>query len=359
MTSLRIVDEDHRVDAGTYAAGCRSCPLLTKCGGYTTSYAAWSCMDTCAECNKDSCDLVCLHKPERFNRDLMEVGGFDLVARVPFISLQELPHYVPVLQHTSLYEGVLDLPVAAVPLAQVVRADGDIPFDDRDDLRQQFGVGPRTKLLLLGTGKDRGLERYWRWRRANGLATRLHQLDFVGAVSPNFSLFLNEPRPTHLHNRKRSLICAEDWTTAGMPVAPYLGAVTPGDWDAWAGFLADHPEITAVAKEFQTGNANPRRGGKTLVALDRLQQRLGRRLHVIAVGAGQFARDLSLRFDRSTIVDSHPFMKALNRRAIKPGIQRIAEESAKGEDVRALFDHNIATWEEHLASRIVARSARG
>lgn len=359
MTSLRIVDDDARVDVGTYAAGCTTCPLLAKCGGYTTSYTTWSCMDNCDHCDKDTCDLVCLKKPARFNRDLMEVGGFDLVARAQFTAMEPLPHYVPVLQHTGLYTGVVELPIAAIPLAQIVRADGAIPFENGDHLRARFGVGAKTKLLLVGTGKDPGLERYWRYGRAKELAPKLRALDFVGAISPNFSLFLDEPRPTHLHNRKRSLICAEEWTKAGLAVAPYLGAVTPTDWDAWRGFLAEHPEIVSVAKEFQTGNANPHRGGTTLVVLDRLQQRLGRRLHVIAIGAAQFARDLSLRFDRFTIVDSNPFMKTVKRRAMVRAQPRLAEESAQNEDLATLFDHNVGTWEDHLESRIVKRTDRG
>lgn len=360
MTALKVLDDEAaRLDRGTFSAGCTGCPLRADCGGFTRSVPAWSCMDRCETCDKATCDLVCTNKPDRFLRDMMEVGGFQLKTSSSFAQplSSSLSSYVPVLQHGKAFDGVLNLPIAAVPLSKIVRANGQVPFTSPEQLRAHFGVAPTTRLILLGTGKDRGIERYWHWRREQRLAEQLAKLDFVAGIAPNYSLFIDEPRPTHLHNRKRSLICAEDWSRAGLAAIPYLCAVTPTDWDTWYAFLVEHPEINVVAKEFQTGYANPRRGGLALVELDRLQQRLGRELHVVAIGGAHFARDLGVRFSAATVMDSQPFMKAVKRQDMQPRQASIRYEHTPCDDVTALMDHNIGAWDEHVSGRLMSPRA--
>ena len=90
-----------RLDGHTLSMGCLTCPLLRRCGGYRRVAGTWSCMDLCGQCDRTTCDKVCLKKPAQFAADLLEVGGFGFEA-IPALLPPEsasLPQYVPTIQH--------------------------------------------------------------------------------------------------------------------------------------------------------------------------------------------------------------------------------------------------------------------
>jgi hypothetical protein len=341
-----------RLDNNTISAGCLNCPLLKQCGGYTRAGGGWSCMDRCASCDA-SCDLVCLKKPGDFVRALLEIGGFEHRG-IPALErpAEALPRYIPVLQHG--FDQEVPLEWAAFPLRGHMRFKGRryAPIGaSAAEVRARLGVSDTTKILLLATGKDRPIESYWRWRRLHGAPDALAALGLSCAVAPNYSMFLEEPRPQHMFNRKRSLICASEWSAAGIGVVPYLQAVAPADWLYWETFLREHAEVTHVAKEFQTGLANPERGREAIDNLDRLQRLLKRRLHVVAIGAARFRGLLDERFDDSwTLIDSEPFMKAVKRRvAARVDGRRVRWMAALGQDAGDLLFHNVGRYQEWLA----------
>jgi hypothetical protein len=340
-----------RLDNTTISAGCVKCPLLGECGGYMRAGGGWSCMDRCASCDS-SCDLVCLRKPSDFVRALLEINGFGHRDLPPLREPSSaLPAYVPVLQHG--FEGEVPLDWAAVPLRGLMRFKRNqyAPIGaSATEVRARLGVSKNTKLLLLATGKDRPIESYWRWRRLHKAPDALAKLDLATAVAPNYSMFLEEPRPQHMFNRKRSLVCASEWSAAGIGVVPYLQTVTPADWLYWETFLREHVEVTHIAKEFQTGLATPERGISAIDRLARLQDTLGRRLHLVAIGAARFRGLLADRFDAWTLMDSEPFMKAMHRRiAIRVDDRRIRWVPALGQDVGDLLFHNVERYREWLA----------
>jgi hypothetical protein len=345
----------YRLDGDTISAGCFSCPLLADCGGYTRVGGGWSCMDQCASCS-NSCDRVCMKRPGAFARDVLEVGGLSdrNVGRIEQgIATSELPHYIPVIQHGYAREELLPIPVAAIPLKEIMRSrSGDYApaVRDRGSLRERFGLDPTTRVIILGTGKDRALEAYWHRRRANRVPTALAALDVDLAIAPNFSLFLDDPRTQHLFNRKRSLICAAEWSTCGISSVPYLHAITRADWDSWERFLGERPEISIIAKEFQTGLSNEERALETLDRIADLESRLGRTLHLIAVGAARFRAAIGSRLARWTILDSVPFMRAMKRRvAIRLRLApRVSWRKALSEPVGSLLAHNILTWSDWI-----------
>ena len=49
-------------------------------------------------------------------------------------------------------------------------------------------------------------------------------------IAPNFSLFRDVPRFDNLANIKRSLLCAEELSTAGLSVIPYIAGITERLW---------------------------------------------------------------------------------------------------------------------------------
>ncbi|MCC7536892.1 MAG: DUF4417 domain-containing protein [Deltaproteobacteria bacterium] len=339
-----------RLDGGTISVGCARCPLLSECGGYTRQGGAWSCMDQCATCDKTTCDLVCLKKPD-FARALLEVGGFGHRG-IPHLLQPEgpIPRYVPALQHGIGDDVPLDW--AAIPLSSLMRFRRGTyrpTATSALELRAAFGLPSHARLILLGTGKDRGIEQYWRWHRMHGTPAALAMLGFTCGVVPNYSLFLEDPRPQHLFNRKRSLLCAAAWSKSGMPAIPYLQAVAPFDWRFWESFLHEHDEIVSVAKEFQTGLALQERGQLAIDNLARLQDQLGRRLHLFAIGGAQYRSDIARRFDAWTVIDSTPFMKAVKRRVATRPTRRITWLPAVGENVVELLLTNVGQYTEWLS----------
>jgi len=340
----------NRLDGDTISVGCWSCPLLKQCGGYTRRGGGWSCMDRCAGCDMSKCSVVCMKKPADFARAILEVGGFHFRDIPSLIGAAEpMPRYVPVVQHPL--DRIVPLEWAAIPLHALMHFERQayVPrATTPEDLRSVFGLAPSTKIILVGPGKDRGIETYWRMHRVGDVANALARLEISVAIAPNYSMFLEDPRPQHLHNRKRSLIVAKTWSAAGLPVAIYPQAVTRADWEFHESFLRAHPEVSQVALEFQTGLANPERAASAFENFSRIQDRLGRRLHLFAIGASCYRDQLRKRFDSFTILDSTPFMKAMKRRAVAGVGRRIGWERALGEDVANLVLHNVGRYVDWL-----------
>jgi hypothetical protein len=342
----------HRMDNDAVVSlGCESCELLTICGG-NTRVGGGMCETRCSGCGPD-CDLVCLGKPDVLARAVIEVGGFGF-EDIGSLSCPEatLPRYVPMIHNGSNRTRPLRTEWAAVPLSVLLQHPQGVPTPVATSpagLRAWFKLAPETKLVLMGIGLDDEIERYW-GDRSEGLFDLLAGLGFSAAVVPNYSFSLRHPRPQHLYNRKRSLVCAREWSTRGIPTIPYLQAVTPRDWEYWREFLEVHPEVSVIAKEFQTGLANPKRGLIALNELARLQDALKRPLHLLARGGVQFRGEFSRLFDSWTLTDSTPFMRAVNWHKARMISQTPKWDKAPNRRVDALLKHNIALWQRMVLS---------
>jgi hypothetical protein len=221
-----------------------------------------------------------------------------------------------------------------------------------------FHLSQGTQVLLLGTGEDEPIERYWEARRLHELPEALAGLGWGMAIAPNYSLFLDDPRPQHFHNRKRSLLCASEWSAKHIPTTPYLHAVCQRDYDFWREFLEGHSEITIVAKEFQTGASEWQRGIWVIEKLAELQDALERDLHPLAIGAAQYRLELDRRFKNWTIIDSIPFMKAMHRRRARRGDRRVSWPAAIGGSVDALLSDNTEVWGRWIEDLIKTEPGR-
>jgi hypothetical protein len=348
--------ELHRLDGAVVSLGCESCPILSLCGG-NTRVGGGMCETRCSGCDPATCDLVCLGKPEVFARAVMEVGGFELDDIGPLLAPEEaLPRYAPMIYNGSSRTRPLKEEWAAIPLSAIFQHPRGVPTPvarTPRELREWFQLGPHTKIILMGIGLDHTIERYWRERNDAGLSEQLAVLGVGAAVVPNYSISLRHPRPQHLFNRKRSLICAEEWSAQGIPSVPYLQAVTPRDWEVWGEFLEARPEVSIVAKEFETGLANPREGLKALYALARLQDKLKRPLHLLARGGAQYRKEFSHLFESWTLVDSNPFIKAVKRKKARMDSRRVDWDNAPDHRVDALLAHNIGVWRRWISTPYV------
>lgn len=322
---------------GVVAATCRQCCFFPVCGGIESEFGLLDCFDLCrsrrraphsstpCHCNGKECNSVCPFKPD-FAQWLREVNGlsFDGLAQISQAPLS-LPQYIPLIHHGYSRSKPLAWPVVAVETYEVFRlqerryrAIAQTP----DELRKAFCLAPGVSILLLGTTDDSPLELYWAHRRRDEAARQLAPLGVLGAIGPNFSHFLDVPRTDNLFNRKRQLICLDEFHRASICPIPHLSTVAPGDWRFWQQYLAARPSVEVVALEFQTGNKNQAEGCKVLDRLATIQQEIRRPLHLIVIGGGQFTEYAAQRFARLTLVDSAPFMRAVKRQAFQEGVGR-------------------------------------
>lgn len=338
------------------APTCASCGLLTECGGQRGQQTLAGCLGGCgSSCGgPGKCDWVCPAKPDFVDR-VREVGGLNARASALMPSSEglSLGAYIPIIRHASSRTMPVSAATVALPLEEVVKWRGQsygVAASSAGDLRAQFGVRSDANVVLVSVARDRVLERYWACRRKWFIPRQLKELGFTAVTVPNFSAFLDAPRPHTLWNRRRMEIVAAEFADLGLVVIPHLNSLQVDDWLYWQGFLSEQKHLTYVATEFQTGLRVRDRGELAVVDLARLQDRVGRQLHPVIVGGAAYAAELGRYFADLTFVDSQPFMKAMHRRR---GVGQGKWERTDSTDVGDLLEANIKAHEAHIASEIL------
>jgi hypothetical protein len=282
-----------------------------------------------------------------------------------------LPSYVPLIHHgygRAREEGLtVDATVAAISIKDVFRErhDGrlDVVADDPIALRRHFGLRDDAQVLLVCVANDRHLERYWAFRKVDAIPARLARLGFLGVTLPNFSFFLDAPRTHTMWNRSRMLRAGEELSGAGLAVVPHLNALTVEDWRFWKDFLVARPEISVVAKEFQTGLREKDKAEGAITALRDLVAQVDRPLHLVAVGATRHLHSLKTVFRSVTFVDSAPFIRTMKRRrcSAEQGRPRWRNVTvSRGPGLADLLNSNIRTHAAFINRTVshIARSSR-
>ena len=289
--------------------GCRNCFLFSQCGG-TYAPGVFDCLAFC--CKKPStCTFVC-PKSERFVEVVRDTGGLALNQEWNIRQRDTgLPYYVPCIQHGSSRMRRLNFPLVVVPTCEVTRRR-ETACETPDQLRTAFKLRRDARVILATIDEDRELENFWHVKTVRSLAERLAGLEIEHIIAPNFSLPLEIPRFDNIANIRRSLLCAEEFSKAGMSVIPYVAGVTEHDWNFWEAFLREHTEIKFVAKEFQTGASNNQVARWHIGQLLRLQDGIKRGLHIVAVGGRRHLKKL-IEFSGISVMDSNPFMKTCHR----------------------------------------------
>lgn len=373
-SSLREALRPH----GRVASGCADCLHLADCGGiepvlnlFNTDCVQANCcnlVEAGGSTDGPECDNVCPNNP-RFLDQLRQVGG-NLWCHTPTAVRQsavDLPRYVPLAYRRYQRKLTVGWPVVALDTYQVVRVqDGKMGTvaGCPASLRREFGLSSDAAVILRGVADDRPLERYWAYRRRDGVPQQLARLGVTLAVGPNFSHFLDVPRHDNLFNRKRQLLCLAEFAEAGLNPAPHLNAAQPGDWRFWGRFLSENPSITVVAVEFETGNRSRRQGACVVAELTALQQRVGRPLHPVVIGGTQFLEGIATDFLAATFIDSTPFMKTVYRHSLGPGrdngrFRWRKSPTGPGEPLDALLLHNIRCYSAWLDWRWAGVAGKG
>ncbi len=337
---------------------CPQCFLFDPCGGLRNGRPLLNCFDQFC-CEDKNCDYVCPYKPEDYRRRMWEIGGmrFDDISPLHQAPL-DLPRYVPMVHHGSRRCNALIAGTVALDPYKIfgVRAGkyNAVPNEGLA-LRRHFKVADDARIILRGTGKDRFLENYWAYRKSDDVARQVIRLNVSLYIGPNYSHFLDVPRPDLLYNRKRQLLCLAELSQAGVSVAPNLSAVMPADWDFWSAFLRDNPQLVHIAVNFQTGYRSRTEGLKAIDRVRQMQDEIGRGLSLVLVGGAQYVRDVAGRFASFTLIDSQPFKQSVYRKLFRPDQSRRRRWedgwTMDGQPIDEIMQQNIESYASWVESR--------
>lgn len=335
----------------TPSLGCYPCELFASCGGV---YEGWNCLSACCG-EPERCHMACFSSAANMTNVVEDAGGLGIDRRWHLTQARHiLPDYIPHVAHRSGRSKALSRLHVGLTTYDVLAAGfkSGRHLSTPTELRDHFKISRRARVLSLSIAKDNRLENYWKHELSRKLPERLAALGIQYVTTPNYSLPVNVPRTEHLVNIRRSVVCAERMSLAGLSVIPHLNAMTQTDWDYWRDFLRDHPQIYYVALEFQTGLRVKRKAIWHLSQFLNLQESLGRALHLIAV-AGKRHLPYLAEFPAVTIVDSGPFLRTLKRRRIdnQNGKWKITR-TAKGEPLQDLLGHNVKVCARRVSAAL-------
>lgn len=341
-----------RDNAAVYAPslGCGGCPDLETCGGLHTDAGVFDCNDFCSCADPTVCDTVCRNKPDTFFERYLEIGGFDLktTPHVAALPSPRLPPVVPLISHKYSRQAVLNEPVVAVPLYELFHMGSGQPLvRTRAELAARFRIPERAVVIASGVDRDIKLEAWWAFADRDLIHATLRDLEIALVTVPNFSLFLNVPRPDNLHSMKRIALGWAELLAAGIPSALHLNARTDRDYARWMRFIRERPEVEIVAFEFGTGAGAPNRIDWHVDRLCRLTDAAGRPLTLVVRGGAQALQRLRQHFAHVVLIETDAFARTLKRRRAElteGGRLRWPRISTPiGAPIDELLAHNIAT----------------
>jgi hypothetical protein len=340
------------------ALGCVVCPDRDTCGGIRKRQDAFSCLDDC--CGKpDSCDGMCPNNLIGFKEKWREVNGLGLdnLPRAEACAAPPLPSYIPYIYHGNRRAVPLDIPAVALPLRRFYRHDGRPRFTSRAEVEATFGIAPHTQIVLIGSGRDKPIEGWWKLSEKRGpLLAAVQALGITLITGPNYSIFTDEVRYNDMHSMKRIGTTWQEIVAAGIPGAYHLNARTPHDYQRLANFIAARPEVTDVAFEFKTGASWRKRVGFHLAELVQLPKRVARPLHLVMIGGMTAIPALAPAYDRMTYIDTSAFMNSVHRQRLyldnECKMRKISELTLAGEPIDDLLVENIAVMRSRVESLI-------
>jgi hypothetical protein len=244
--------------------------------------------------------------------------GLDNIPRLAPCPASGLPSYAALLYHKNRREHPSPAPVVALPLHRFYsRKTGKLHYVSRAEIEREFCISARSRILLIGSGRDRPIEAWWKLseKRKINLAA-LRDLGIVLVTAPNYSLFTDEVRYNDLYNMKRIGIAWAESVGEGLPCALHLNARTEHDYYRFARFIDEREEVTEVAFEFHTGAAWPLRRQFHIDQLANVARYVRRPLHLVMVGGVTAIPALAPVYAGITYIDTSSFMNALHRQRL-------------------------------------------
>ncbi len=342
--------------ANSMALGCAPCPHRPTCGGLCVPAAIMDCLDLC--CNTpDRCTRVCRNRPESFVEQLREIDGFEFhnVPRAPARRVHMRSNIAPLIYHGSRRAHALRHDMFALRLPDLVNfKTARLKFADRAALCKSFGIDPTAQIILTGVNLDHRIEPWWSLgTKRVPLILGMVSLGIELVTAPNFSVVLDQPRTDDMHAMKRIAIVFSEFQEHGLACALHPNGRTDKDFDRWARFIADRPEISVLAYEFITGPGRVARKPFHLAHLADLARAAGRDLDIIVRGDPGVIPYLRQHFRNVVYIETTAFMKTIKRqRAERIGNDRLRwtpSPTAPNGDTDQMFAHNLKERSSLLA----------
>ncbi|MFY9855780.1 MAG: hypothetical protein WAK26_18065, partial [Terracidiphilus sp.] len=173
-----------------------------------------------------------------------------------------------------------------------------------------------SRVIVTGTSTDPALENWWSLGSQRIYAIRsLAELGVSFATTPNYSLFVDQPRWDDMHSMKRIALVHQEFLSAGIPTALHVNARTEHDWERWARYISDRAEVTHIAFEFSTGAGWVDRIGWHLDQLAGLRAAVGRPLRLVVRGGVTILPQLVGVFEHVVFLETSTFLKTMQRKA--------------------------------------------
>lgn len=299
------------------ALGCWRCPEFELCGGLSLASGVHNCTAFCTDNTGDHDHLICPQcNAKEYTAAIREVNGFSLNT-VPHPTPSEpysIPHYIPAVLGRHGRHDLLQTEAAVIPLRRLFHGRSGTPtFQSKQEILSHFKLTPTCSLIVDGVSTDQPLENYWGRARDAGIVKCLRALDITLVTTPNFSLFLNAPRHNDLYNMKRIVTAWAELQSAGVPTSLHINARTDRDYERYAAFILDYPEVHTVSFEFATGARKHDRRRWHVKHLSHLAEAVGRPLRITLRGGWTAAGELSRWFHHVSFIDTSVYMKTMKR----------------------------------------------
>jgi hypothetical protein len=329
--------------------GCPTCLERDRCGGVHTDVGILDCRDLCTCADKTKCDMVCRFNPGLFVARMREVGGlgFDNAPRTSRNGVPQMPLVVPFVDHRYGRAAVLDEPVVAVSLYELVNmATGKVHVASRAELATRFLIPDGAQVVVSGVDKDGPIERWWELKDRRSILTALKALDINLVTTPNYSVLTDVPRTDNLHAMKRILLAWTEMASAGLAAALHVNGRTEHDYVRWGALIAARPEIEILAFEFATGCGRGERLDWHVAQLSALADHVGRPLTIVVRGGGRRLDALRQHFAQVSLIETEAFARAIRRRKAyltEAGrLKWMKFATPIGAPIDDLFAHNVS-----------------
>lgn len=259
---------------------------------------------------------------EDFSLRLAEVNGidFDDITVANPVN-PDIPSYLPTIPKGSgkLFHGYAPQYVA-VSLKDVVSAK---KLNVVTDIHKRLGVPIKTKIILLGFGKDRLLELVWPPGDRHRIFAEIAKLNFYAVIPPNYSIWDDQPHAERFINQKRSMIAYQELIEAGAQAIPHIYWCGKKDLYEYVRFLDRHPAIKTIAIDMQTlGRGTDWQ--QAVADLRYFASKIGRDMKCVIIGPTTPSRigQIINTLPNVTIVNSTAAQSAVRRRLLADDLTR-------------------------------------
>jgi hypothetical protein len=366
VEGCELKDRLHDEEANPCAIGCSGCVDFEICGGLHTHDGFFDCSSLCNCPDKERCDKVCRAAPGRLVKRMWEVDGFGLenVQRASPLPVPSLPAVVPLIGNGSCRSQLLQAEAVSIPLSDLYNLrNGEFKVGSAAALAARYKLAPGTPIVASGVDHDERIEPFWKLHGRPGFLKDLAKLGVVLFTAPNYSMFLNVPRPDNLHAMKRIAWVWAEMTKAGLPTALHINARTDHDYRRWGEFIRYRDEVRALAFEFGTGAGHGDRMDWHAQRLAKLADEAGRPLTLVVRGGSRVLPLFRKHFAQVVFLDSVSFMRTMKRR--KAWVNRAGKLrwrsslTAKGAPLDDLLNHNLAVVKRQVvAPRLSVRTRK-